>query len=180
MMLEPEQEALLAEMVQAARSVPRHEQKFFVAEVDQGAFLIGADLQQPVLDRDIRALLRAGLIEESVRDMLGGAADIYTLGRDTSITPTCGSERASRRHMLRTRFDGCLTQPPFAAFSRVHTIAGRRPRRCSGVRRQTATFPPSGINCARQCRSSPRRLWLAITHPTLTQTLKRPRTGFAL
>jgi hypothetical protein len=65
MTLEPEQEELLATMVEAARSVPRHEQKFFLAEVDQGEFLLGANLQEPVLDRDIRALLRAGLLQES-------------------------------------------------------------------------------------------------------------------
>jgi hypothetical protein len=42
-MLEPEQEALLADMVEAARSVPRQEQKFFVGK---GGTHVG-DLERP-------------------------------------------------------------------------------------------------------------------------------------
>ena len=76
-MLEPEQEALLAEMVEAARSVPRHEQKFFVAEYDGGEVLVGAGLQREILGRDIRSLVRAGLVEETVRDMLIGSCDLH-------------------------------------------------------------------------------------------------------
>ncbi len=52
-MLEPEQEALLADMVEAARSVPRHEQKFFVAEYDGGEVLGGAGLQREILGGDL-------------------------------------------------------------------------------------------------------------------------------
>lgn len=76
-MLEPEQEALLADMVEAARSVPRHEQKFFVAEYDGGEVLGGAGLQREILGRDLRALIQAGLVEESIRDMLIGSSDLH-------------------------------------------------------------------------------------------------------
>jgi hypothetical protein len=76
-MLDPEQEALLAEMVQAARAVPRHDQKFFLTQYDGGVILVGAGLQCEVLGRDVRALVRAGLVDDVINDPMIGSSDLF-------------------------------------------------------------------------------------------------------
>lgn len=76
-MLEPEHEALLADMVEAARAVPRHEQKFFLAEYDGGEILVGAGLQHEVLGRDVRALVRAGLVDDVIADPMIGSSELF-------------------------------------------------------------------------------------------------------
>lgn len=57
--------------------VPRHEQKFFMADHDGGEVLVGAGLQREVLGRDVRAHVRAGLVEDAIRDMMIGSFDLH-------------------------------------------------------------------------------------------------------
>jgi hypothetical protein len=63
MSLEPEQEQLLVQMVEAARSVPRDKQEFLLVDADQGDVLVGPGGNRPVLGQDIHALRQAGLLE---------------------------------------------------------------------------------------------------------------------
>lgn len=64
-------------MVELARARPRAQQKFFLADVDQGTLLVIGEEAVDVLERDVAALTRAGLVEDRVRDFLTGASDLY-------------------------------------------------------------------------------------------------------
>lgn len=80
MELEPEQEQLLADMVEAARKVPRHEQRWHY-----GGEHIGDDVMagpwgtRRVLESDVAALYEAGLLDARQRN--------YVYGDDCVISP---------------------------------------------------------------------------------------------
>jgi hypothetical protein len=71
--MEPEQEQLLADMVEAARKVPRHEQQWHLG----GEYLASNELAgpwgtRPVLTADVDALREAGLLEDRHLNYLYG------------------------------------------------------------------------------------------------------------
>lgn len=80
--LEPEQEELFAELVDATRGVPRTEQEFLLVDTDQGDLLMGPGGTRSVLGHDVNALARAGFLESThLNYASGNTYVISTKGR---------------------------------------------------------------------------------------------------
>lgn len=86
--LEPEQEQLLVDMVEAANGVPRHEQSWHLGgEVLEDGVMGGPWGQRPVLEDDVDALEKAGLLKATRLN--------YVYGNDYVLTPAARSHYAS-------------------------------------------------------------------------------------
>jgi hypothetical protein len=86
--LEPEQEQLLVDMVEAANGVPRHEQIWHLGGEDLGEDVMGGPWgQRPVLADDVDALEQAGLLK--------AVALNYVYGNDYVLTPVARAHYAS-------------------------------------------------------------------------------------
>lgn len=95
--LEPEQEALLTAMVEAARDTPRNEQTWRLVRAWQGSFLTGPGGKREVLATDVQALAKAKLIQ-----MVGGA-------HEGSVTDYILTSRANARYASIKRQQGAPT-----------------------------------------------------------------------
>jgi len=86
--LEPEQEQLLVEMVEAANGVPRNEQTWHLGGEHLGEGVMGGPWgQRSVLPDDVNALEEAGLLKATHLN--------YVYGNDYVLTPTARSHYAS-------------------------------------------------------------------------------------
>ena len=69
--LEPEQEQLLIDMVEAANRVPRPEQAWHLGDEDQNGVMRGPWGHRSVLPNDVYAIVKAGLLKATHRSLYG-------------------------------------------------------------------------------------------------------------
>ena len=157
MQLEPEQEELLARMVEGGRDVSRADREWILVSYDGGSFLEGPGIgRTDVPDGDVYMLERAGYIH-AVRYSPRDSNPTFV------ITPEGLDYYAKTRGVNPSRdkresFDGSSTLRPSGRAIPRPTPSGPRPMRCFGEPIRSASLRPSDTRCEKLSSTSPPRL----------------------